>query len=184
MGHLMAGERITWQNANGFFSPEEAAELQRLSTRRICLEIGSFYGKSTVCMAEVAMEVHAVDTWKVDGDGQTQLAEINETIFKTFLHTITGYTNIFTHIGKSAEQVPPLADNYFDLVFIDATHTYEGVMEDVAVSFPKLKYNGVFVFHDYGTWNEVTSAVDFLFERKSHPIMSLIYGYKYDLRGR
>lgn len=178
MSKLVMSQKMTWREANGFFAAEEAMELQQLCSGKICLEIGSFYGKSTICIAEVASEVHAVDTWAVDGDGQTQMETINETIFQTFKTTTKGYHNIRPHIGRSSDRVPNFPDDYFDVVFIDATHQYKDVIEDVSLCFSKMKEDAIFIFHDYGTWPGVTQAVDDLFSMTSTPIVSVIYGKK------
>ncbi len=40
-------------------------------------------------------------------------------------------------------------DEYFDMIYIDGDHTYDGVRKDVCVADKKLKPNGVLVFNDY-----------------------------------
>jgi predicted O-methyltransferase YrrM len=48
-----------------------------------------------------------------------------------------------------------------DLVFVDGSHSYEGVKADVEAWTPHLKQEGVFVFHDYkNRRHKVTKAVD------------------------
>jgi predicted O-methyltransferase YrrM len=164
----------TWKQVSGFFHPDEALELQRICTNKEVLEIGAFYGKTTVCIAEVAISVTTVDTWAVDGNGQTQLPEINETVFNTFKDSIKEYGNVTYLVGRS-EKIVPGIDRQFDVVFIDAEHSYNGVLSDIRVTLPKLKDNGVFVFHDYGTWAGVTQAIDEVFDisRITGPVVSL-----------
>ena len=66
---------------------------------------------------------------------------------------------------KAAEILP---DGYFDLVYIDADHQYEGVKADLITWEPKVKAGGIFAGHDYLERNgrgrrsrcEVKSAVD------------------------
>ena len=171
-----------WNVVPGFFSDNEAAELQRLCQDKICLEIGSFYGKSTVCIAEVAKSVLAVDTWQSAGDGQTQTGRLSEGIFDTFLNATWGYDNIKYIMGFSHDVVPALEGKQFDVVFIDATHSYEGVKKDVEISLPKLKDDGVFIFHDYTTWRGVAEAVDELFKGLDGVVDSLASSRKENLR--
>lgn len=40
-------------------------------------------------------------------------------------------------------------DNTFDLVYIDADHTYESVKYDLNFWYPKIKSGGIFAGHDY-----------------------------------
>jgi len=48
-----------------------------------------------------------------------------------------------------------------DLILVDGSHAYEGVIADVEAWAPHLKDDGVMVFHDYGNpLHEVTPAVD------------------------
>lgn len=40
-------------------------------------------------------------------------------------------------------------DEYFDVVIVDASHTYESVKKDIEHYWFKLKYDGLMLFHDY-----------------------------------
>lgn len=53
-----------------------------------------------------------------------------------------------------------LEDNYLDLVYIDADHSYEAVTKDLELSFKKVKNNGLICGHDYVTNTEAKNAVD------------------------
>lgn len=44
-----------------------------------------------------------------------------------------------------ADQIP---DNFADIVFIDADHSYDAVKKDIAAYTPKLKANGLLTGHD------------------------------------
>ena len=50
----------------------------------------------------------------------------------------------------------------FDVVYIDADHTYEAVKLDIAAWYPGIPSGGVLCGHDYtpGVWNGVVQAVD------------------------
>ena len=155
-----------WNQISGFFEEEDIEALQELARDKVCLEIGAFYGRSTVAMAEVAKEVVTVDTFKASGNGAEQ--EDHITVLKDFESNTKGYSNIHVFVGLSEVVVPDLVDGMFDLVLIDASHKYKDVKVDIEVSWPKLKDNGVMAFHDYGKpkgWPGVTQAVD---ERFTH----------------
>lgn len=67
----------------------------------------------------------------------------------------------------SVEAAEKINDGSLDYVFIDAEHTYEGVMEDVNAWLPKVKKGGWIGGHDYdnGRFVGVKRAVDELFDR-------------------
>jgi predicted O-methyltransferase YrrM len=53
------------------------------------------------------------------------------------------------------------ADESLDVVFIDLTHTYEAVKEDIALWLPKVKKGGILGGDDYHeNWPGVIQAVD------------------------
>src|SRR5690242_1977669 len=47
---------------------------------------------------------------------------------------------------QAAEQFP---EEFFDLIYIDANHSYEAVKQDIALWWPKLKKGGTLAGHDY-----------------------------------
>lgn len=49
----------------------------------------------------------------------------------------------------SIEASKDFPDNYFDLVYIDAEHTYNSVKEDIEVWTPKVKEWGIIAGHDW-----------------------------------
>jgi len=131
----------------GYTNPMECMTLQRFGLNGSCLEIGAFYGKSTVAMAEVAMIVYTVDTFKSDKMGERQLDVI--TTYDQFIQNIKGYDNIVIVEGMSYDVVPKIQLK-FDLVFLDGLHTYENTAMDIRICWPKLKRGGTMALHDYG----------------------------------
>ena len=51
--------------------------------------------------------------------------------------------------GFSYDVIDDFPDNYFDYIFIDATHLYESVKSDLNNYLPKLKKSGLMCGHDY-----------------------------------
>lgn len=143
----MAVKRKNFYEVFGYTNPMECMTLQRFGAGGSCLEIGAFYGKSTIAMAEVAVLVYTVDTFKSDANGEKQMDTL--TTFDAFKKNIEGYDNIVIVEGLSYVVVPKIRFE-FDLVFLDGLHDYENTARDIRVCWPKLKIGGTMVLHDYG----------------------------------
>ncbi len=61
-----------------------------------------------------------------------------------------------THIGDSSTNMRKMPDSYFDVVYVDGDHRYEGVVKDIEAALPKIKPEGVLVFNDYTVWSAVS----------------------------
>jgi predicted O-methyltransferase YrrM len=151
-----------WLEVPGWFEPDEGKKLQELAKDKICVEVGSFKGRSASCMGAVAKEVHCVDYFRTNvGNGQSQ--EDHYTVLDEFNKNTKGYV-IRIHIGSSLHACEEFSPESVDLVFIDALHTYKGVICDIFCWWDILKMGGVFCFHDYGFgFHGVTEAVNKVF---------------------
>lgn len=141
-----------WQDIEGWLTEEEGAKLQELCKDKSIIEVGSYKGRSTACIAEVAKLVYSIDTHKALDDGQEQLKEgmVNLetgdkfTTWKEFRHNTGSYTNIIPFCNKLtywADILPKV-----DVAFIDGDHTPQGVKGDIDLLRGKAK---LFIFHDY-----------------------------------
>lgn len=145
----------------GWLNPEEGRELSRLAEGKHVLEIGSYCGLSTVCLARTAEHVTAMDWW----DGRATPHPRN---------TLPLFREAIKRHGVSHKVVACTPDSelphtQYDLVFIDGAHDYESVQADIFKALEVLTPDGVIAFHDYrktpgesdGRWDEgVTRAVD------------------------
>lgn len=138
----------------GWLTRAEGYKLTDLAAGKSVLEIGSYMGLSTVCLARHAKSVTAVDYF--DGRSTGRPTETRE----TFLANVTRYG-----VGDKVAVLHPddsLPESHFDLVFIDGAHDYESVRRDIEKSIASLKPGGLLVFHDYASGIDpgVTRAVD------------------------
>lgn len=178
MGNIFEGmDKITmnrWLEVPGWFEPDEGAKLQELAVDKICVEVGSFKGRSAVCMGAVAKEVHCVDYFRTNiGDGQSQ--EDHFTVLEEFLENTKGLP-VYSHIGSSVHIVDSFEPESVDLVFIDAMHTYKGVICDIFCWWDVLKMGGTFCFHDYGYgFHEVTKGVNKIFHHMDGQVGSFVW---------
>jgi hypothetical protein len=70
--------------------------------------------------------------------------------------------NNFEKIKKTGNDAAKLFTNeYFDVVYIDAKHTYDAVKEDILNYWPKIKKEGIISGHDYANgFSGVVNAVN------------------------
>lgn len=133
----------------GWLDIQEGRKLAELARGKRVLEIGSFCGRSTVCMARVAEHVTAVDFFDAPhvefyGD---YAAEFDQSIER---HGVA---------HKVTKQRPEDAiTGEFDFVFIDGAHDYESVTRDIEKTRGILAPGGLLAFHDYK--NGIDPGVD------------------------
>lgn len=137
----------------GWLAIEEGQKLAELAAGKRVLEIGSFCGRSTVCMARVAEHVTAVDFFdgpKVEFYGDYS-AEFDASVLR---HGVKD--KVTKHRPED-----PLAGEY-DFAFIDGAHDYESVKRDIEKVSTVLVNGGLMAFHDYrgGIDPGVDKAVD------------------------
>jgi hypothetical protein len=53
------------------------------------------------------------------------------------------------HQGDSSTLLGAMPDGYFDWIYVDADHSFEGVSRDIAQATRKIKHHGLLVFDDY-----------------------------------
>ena len=61
------------------------------------------------------------------------------------------------HGGDSANALSSFPSDYFDWLYIDADHTYEGVSRDIKAAVRTVKPEGLLVFNDYTYWSQTES---------------------------
>lgn len=158
---------MTWtfpQDVRGWLTHEEGLALSELASGKAVLEIGSFCGLSTICMAQTAEIVHAVDPFDARatthaGFGTT----LEEFEWNTERHGVQD--RITVHRGTS--ETLRLPKQSIDLVFIDGNHSHESVLIDAKIAANVLRPGGLAAFHDYqsGCDPGVDSAVEELISK-------------------
>lgn len=125
----------------GWLHETEAEQLAKLAAGKRVLEIGSYCGLSTVCMARTAEHVTAVDYF--DGRGTPQPMDTLE----DFRRNIGRY-GVANKVAVCLPHEPlPLAE--YDFAFIDGAHDYESVQHDIRRACGVLAPGGLIAFHDY-----------------------------------
>ena len=133
------------------------------------VEIGSFKGKSTACLAlgsKKNTKIYAIDTFSGN----------NEDFSEGVQFVGSGYLNEFKHnlrktgVLNKIEICQGLSDKFgkswnkkIDFLFIDGSHIYKDVKKDFDLFFPWVKPGGIVAFHDvdtkfkgvYKVWNKI-----------------------------
>ena len=137
------------------------------------VEIGVFKGDFSKFIFDKLepIEFHLIDlfdgnTFSGDKDGNN----ITYTNMSDEYDKLTTYfkeKNVHLHKGNSSEVMEKFKDEYFDIVYIDGDHSYDGSLADLEVSLRKVKKNGYISGHDYSKEKEpgVFDAVNFFCDK-------------------
>jgi hypothetical protein len=148
----------------GWMTPEELLWLATSASKSKCIaEIGSWRGRSSRAMADNSDAlIFAVDTWADAAVGYPGWWSSSEDSAKT-KHTDWLFKeyrgNLIPYVDTRVQQVRMdsqsaarvLGENgvRFDMIFIDADHSYASVCNDIISWKPLLKPGGIFCGHDY-----------------------------------
>lgn len=130
--------------------------LYRSSPLRV-IEVGSWIGATALALADSVpeeVEVHCVDTWEGsvnDITGPMVRGIGRERLLRLFCKNVNFrlFCSVFPHVGTSefwASVWPWQAD----LIFLDADHKYESVLQDIRVWTPHVRLGGILCGHDLG----------------------------------
>ena len=127
-----------------------------LPGRERIVEIGSFKGKSTACMAtalklkNIDDSILAVDPHINTGDNLIVPTYKEESSFEAFTKNISslGLTDKVLPVKKTSEDAVVGWDQSIKLLFIDGSHKYEDVLLDLTLWEPWVKIGGIIIMHD------------------------------------
>lgn len=113
------------------------------------VEIGSWTGCSMEIFADYFLQVVCIDLWESwkskDKDDISHKYNMSK-VEKIFDDRVDGKRNVVKMKGLSSEQIEKYPDKYFDICYIDADHSYEGVKADILLCQKKSK---MIAGHDY-----------------------------------
>ena len=142
-------------------------------TKGIIVEIGSYRGKSTICMARATKKkIYAIDP-----------------------HYLRSYTKLLANTKKYKNIIPikktSAAANKnwklpISLLHIDGAHEYKFVKEDLKLWLPHLTSEGVFICHDaFAPYPEVWQAVkEEIFDRPGWAYIGALDSQIFAIRGK
>ena len=130
-------------------------------------EIGVYKGRSTALFnvelinRNIEYNYYAIDHFQgsTEHDNTIDYYSIALENLNPIIHKINLIKN------DSISECQNYPNDYFDIVYIDASHDYESVKKDVLHWLPKVKNGGIICGDDYTlSWPGVVRAVDELFE--------------------
>lgn len=134
------------------------------------VEVGSWKGKSTSYLAvEIInsgkdIKFDCVDTWEgsvehQEGERSEDSSVIGGNLYNVFIENMSPVDGYYNPVRMTSLEAAKLyEDESLDFVFIDASHEYEDVKNDIIAWLPKVKSGGVLAGHDY-PWESVAKAV-------------------------
>lgn len=139
-----------------------ATQLHNLISKyqvKTILEVGSWFGKSTVDLARRLPEdgkIYAVDHWlgsDENQEGQPHYSPHLPYLYEQFLSNIihAGLTDKVIPIRMNSCDAARSTEipSELDLIYIDASHDTESVYQDLCLWFPRVKEKGVLCGDDW-----------------------------------
>lgn len=149
-----------------------------LSQHIVGAEVGVWQGKMSEQLFQTIpnLFLYLVDRWceTPKGDsyfkGSIKLARLDQQKFnaayKNTLNKVNTWKGKFQVLKmESVAAAGYVQDGCLDFCFIDADHSYEGVLKDIRAWYPKIKNGGWICGHDYAhpEQGQVKKAVDEMF---------------------
>ena len=154
---------------------DEAALLFRLVRSQQAaqiLEIGRYYGGSAFLFA-VASDHNSMVT-------SIDIAPQNDELLQIALKKSGLAHKVQLLVGDSSGSEAKV--DFYDLIFVDGDHSYEGVLKDYEHWRKAVKPGGYLVFHNAGAGRPQTGTAPGPF-RRSNGLVSVNRGFKFQKRG-
>ncbi len=152
-------------DGSGFvpYSDELKLEVEKVvnSGGKVFVELGSWLGLSTRIIASAIpndAKLYAIDTWKGSPKlmNDTRLPKLYETFLSNCIRS--GLAHKIYPIRMTTNEAAKIFHRKIDFLFIDASHTYEAVYNDIMNWYPKLSENGVICGDDWKYFEDVKKA--------------------------
>jgi hypothetical protein len=124
-------------------------------------ELGVFKGEFSVKIDEICQpdELILIDSWtgerlysgNVDGNHRNGVRQYytGEELYYLTEMNIKECRGIVTMLKANTDVLKAFTDNIFDMIYVDADHSYKGVLNDLINAYHKIKNGGYIMGHDY-----------------------------------
>ena len=174
---------------DGWLSSKEADCLYRLASnttgKGAIIEIGSWKGKSTTCLALGSRKAAGTHITAIDPHtGSSEHGDVDT--YEEFLTNIkqNGVDDMVQPIRKKSGDVGREWSGPVELLWIDGAHEYEYVLEDLETWEPHLVEGGIIAFHDSpmpGPWQVIE---DHLYKGAKFRNIRFVHGITYATKGK
>jgi|LakMenEpi03Aug12_release.lakeMendotaPanAssembly.Ray.scaffolds.fasta_scaffold560496_2 hypothetical protein len=161
-----------YSNIQGWFDGEKTYNfiIDKLPNNFKFVEVGVWKGRSLSYFVVESINknkignIYAVDTWEGSLEHKKDHNNLfnDELLYKEFLSNINPIKENIIIIKKtSIEASQDFENESLDSVFIDASHEYNDIKQDLISWYPKIKTGGILSGHDYEIgWPGVLRAVN------------------------
>jgi MMP 1-O-methyltransferase len=133
----------------GWLTDEEGEALfdlaRRCTGRGAIVEIGSWKGKSTICLGLGSRAGNGVRIFAIDPHADYRFGDFKANVERA------GISDLVTPIPSLSQAAAGGFDEPIELLFVDGSHEYDLVLEDFEQWVPKVVDGGWVAFHDT-TW--------------------------------
>lgn len=142
---------------DGWLSEAEGKLLYNLAQNclgnGVIVEIGSWKGRSTICLGLGSKNGNSVKVYAIDphtGNSEHRQRYGHVWTFDEFQSNIAKMEvdNIIVPLVKTSEEAARDFDKPVEFIFIDGAHEYESVKKDFELWYPKLVNGGKIALHD------------------------------------
>ncbi len=156
---------------DGWLSHDDGANLYSLAKQAtgkgVIVEIGSWKGKSTVCLAKGSKRGNNIPVYAIDphsGSPEHVQEKGHIATFEEFKQNISEaeVEDLVVAIVDTSQHAALDFDRPVEVIFVDGAHDYDSVKEDFDLWYPKVVDGGWMAFHDSvePTWPGVVEVVD------------------------
>ncbi len=150
-----------WQDVDGWFDGADlyVEQIRKARDGAVFVELGSWKGRSTAFVGvEIAnsgknIQFYSVDNWRGSEDEPDHMTDpdvVSGRLFEVFSANIAPIRSyVQPVISDSAAAAARFGDDSVDVVYVDAAHTYQGVMRDLIAWWPKLRSGGTMAGDDW-----------------------------------
>jgi len=157
----------------------------------VVVELGTHYGSSFFAFLQAVedglspnTQIYGIDAWGVVPGNKWTETEYKTDVYDVFLKTLATYNSKAYPLRMFFDEaLNKFEDKSIDLLHIDGTHTYEAVKHDYESWLPKLKDDGVVLFHDISktSYLHENSSPQFWDELKTNENHTLEFDHCYGL---